>query len=50
MCVAAYLAMLTGIGITFETAAWLRGAALVLCAGAMILLAARSMHRLIAAR
>ncbi|RZU42992.1 hypothetical protein [Edaphobacter modestus] len=50
MCVAAYMAMLTGIGMSFETAARLRGTVMVLCAGAMILLAARSMHRLIAAR
>jgi hypothetical protein len=47
-CVAAYVAVGTGIGISLPAAAHLRGMLLVLCVAALALLAARRLRDMIA--
>jgi hypothetical protein len=46
-CLAAYVAMGTGIGLTFSTASHLRTAALTLGTISLVLLAAKAFHRLV---
>ena len=41
VCVAAYIALVTGVGVSFSTAAYLREAMIALCVGALLLLAVR---------
>ena len=45
MCVAAYVAMLTGIGLSMEAATWLRETAIAVCVLAIIVAILRMMHR-----
>jgi hypothetical protein len=49
-CIAAYLAIGTGIGVTISTAAHLRTLLLVLCLGCLAYVAARQVLRWIAIR
>ena len=44
-CVAAYVAVATGIGISFSTAAWLRTGLIVGCVACLVALAARRFCR-----
>ena len=46
LCIAAYVAIGTGIGISVSTAAYVRFGLLAVCVGAMILLVRRSLRRL----
>jgi len=41
VCVAAYVALFTGIGISLPAAAWLRAVLAGLCVGALVFLAVR---------
>ena len=45
LCLAAYLALVTGAGISMSTLMRLRAGLIVLCAGSLFLLAIRSMRR-----
>lgn len=45
MCVAAYVAVATGLGVSVSVAAYLRSSAIVLCVLTLLYLAARSLHR-----
>jgi hypothetical protein len=47
MCLAAYLALWTGIGISASAATQLRVSLLILCIGSILLIAARNTRRLI---
>lgn len=47
-CVAAYIALLTGIGISLPTANYLRWALLILCAASLIYVSAKLLIRLTA--
>jgi hypothetical protein len=47
-CIAAYLAIGTGIGVTISTAAYLRTLLLVLCLGCLAYVAARQVLRRVA--
>lgn len=47
MCLAAYLALWTGIGISVSAATQLRVSLLILCVGSILFLAARNTRRLI---
>jgi len=49
-CVAAYLALATGIGISPSTAAQLRTLLLALCVASLVFIAARRVRRLVASR
>ena len=44
-CVAAYVAVATGVGISMSAAAYLRAAALTACVATLLYLAARFVHR-----
>jgi hypothetical protein len=44
-CVAAYVLLFTGVGLSMPAAAALRSILIVLCAGALLFLAARAMVR-----
>ncbi len=46
-CVAAYLALVTGIGISLPTAAYLRVILVVLCVASLVFIGARRIYRLI---
>jgi hypothetical protein len=50
MCVAAYVVLFTGIGLSLQAASLLRGAVISLCIAAMTLPALRLLHRKIAIR
>lgn len=45
MCVAGYIAVATGVGVSVSTASLLRTAVIASWAGAMLLLAVRAIHR-----
>ena len=47
-CVAAYLALATGIGISLPTATYLRAMLVVLCVGSLVFITARRLRSLIA--
>jgi hypothetical protein len=47
MCLAAYVAVWTGIGLSFSAATRLRAVLLVLCVGLILFLAARNARRMI---
>jgi hypothetical protein len=47
MCLAAYVAAWTGIGLSFSAAAHLRLSLLVLCVGLILFLAVKATHRLV---
>jgi len=49
MCVAAYVATITGVGVSMPVAAGLRMGSLILCVGALAFVAARSVIRLVKA-
>jgi hypothetical protein len=49
MCVAAYVATITGVGVSMPVAAGLRIGFLILCVGALALVAARAVARLVKA-
>jgi hypothetical protein len=49
-CVAAYVAVATGIGISLPTATYLRAALVLLCVAALAFLAARRLRSLFAKR
>ena len=44
LCIAAYIAIGTGIGISVSTAAYLRFGLLVICVGALLVLIVRSLR------
>jgi len=46
-CVAAYLALVTGIGVSVPTATYLRATLVVLCAASLVFVSARSARRFI---
>jgi len=50
MCVAVYIALLTGIGLSVQTASWLRGTIIAFCIAAITLSAMRFLHRKLAIR
>ena len=50
VCVAAYIALATGIGISLPTATCLRAMLVVLCAAALVFIIARRLRRLFARR
>jgi hypothetical protein len=50
VCVAAYVALATGIGISLPTAAYLRTILMVLCVAALVLVAARRVRGLVVRR
>ncbi|WP_158750096.1 hypothetical protein [Acidobacterium sp. S8] len=50
MCIAAYVALIGGVGVSVSTAAYLREAMIVLCVGAMVLLAGWYMQRALLAK
>ena len=47
-CVAAYVALATGIGISLPTATYLRAMLVVLCVGSLVFITARRLRSLIA--
>lgn len=49
-CVAGYVALATGIGITLPTASYLRGSLILLCVASLAFLVIRRLRRLNAAR
>ena len=48
-CVAAYVALATGIGISLPTATWLRAMLVVVCVAALIFIAVRRLKSAVAA-
>lgn len=50
LCVAAYVALATGIGISFTAAAYLRATLIVLCVLSLVFIAARRLRRFQARR
>jgi hypothetical protein len=49
-CVAGYVALITGLGVSFSTASYLRIGLMILCAGSLVYLATRRIRRLIRLR
>ena len=49
-CVAAYVVLATGIGISLPTATWLRTILVMLCVASLVFVAARSLQRFMARR
>ena len=47
ICLAAYVAAWTGIGLSFSVATHLRAALLILCVGSILFLVARNVRRLV---
>ena len=47
LCLAAYVAVWTGIGLSFSVATHLRAASVILCVGLILFLAARNVRRLV---
>ncbi len=45
LCVAAYVALVTGIGISLPTATWLRAALVALCVAALVFVAGRRLRK-----
>ena len=45
VCLAAYVALATGLGFSLPTAAWLRAVLMGLCVAALVFIAARRMRR-----
>jgi membrane protein implicated in regulation of membrane protease activity len=45
VCFAAYVALLTGVGLSLNAAAYLRVFLMMFCAGLLVYIAARSIHR-----
>jgi hypothetical protein len=45
VCLAAYIALGTGIGISFAVAAWIRWVLIILCVGSFLYLVARRYQR-----
>jgi hypothetical protein len=50
VCVAAYVALATGIGISLPTATYLRATLVVLCVTSLVVVAARRLRRVMARR
>jgi hypothetical protein len=50
LCVAAYVALATGIGISLRTATYLRTALLVICVTSLVVIASRHIRRFISRR
>ena len=50
MCVAAYVALATGIGISLPTATYMRATLVVLCVASLVFITARRLRSLIARR
>jgi len=50
MCVAGYVALISGVGISIPTATYLRWSLLILCAASLTYMAARLLYRLAVAR
>ena len=48
VCVAAYVALATGIGISLPTATWLRALLVLVCVAALVFFAARRLRSLLA--
>ena len=50
MCLAAYVALATGVALPLPAATWLRLALLTMCAAALVVLAGRSIRRALSIR
>ncbi len=50
LCVAAYVALATGVGISLSTATWLRAALAALCVAALVFVAGRRLRHCFAQR
>jgi hypothetical protein len=45
LCLAAYITLVTGIGIPFAAAAWLRGSLIVLCVASLVWLVTKTLKK-----
>ncbi len=50
MCVAAYVTLVTGVGISLPTAKFLQAVLLALCVGSLVLIATRRLRRVFAGK